>query len=65
MVTFSFEANCNSNLALITAAGMVSGNTYYVKYGSDAPSNPTTAFHGIYLGGTSSASNQAFDFIAQ
>ena len=65
MVTFSFEANCNSNLALFTATGMVSGNTYYVKYGSDAPTNPTTAFHGLYLGGTSSASTEAFSFIAQ
>ena len=65
MVTFSFESNCTSNLALITATGMVSGTTYYVKYGSDAPTNPTTAFHGLYLGGTSSASNQAFSFVAQ
>ena len=65
MVTFSFEANCNSNLALITATGMVSGSTYYVKYGDQAPSNPITAFHGIYLGGISSASNQAFSFTAQ
>ena len=27
--------------------------------------NPTTAFHGLYLGGTSSASTQAFSFTAQ
>jgi hypothetical protein len=65
MVTFSFEANCNSNLALITATGMTSGSTYYVKYSSDAPTNPTTSFHGLYLGGTSSASTQAFYFTAQ
>jgi hypothetical protein len=65
MVTFSFEANCNSNLALITATGMVSGNTYYVKYSTEAPTNPTTAFHGLYLGGASSASTQAFSFTAQ
>lgn len=65
MVTFSFEANCNSNLALITATGMVSGQSYYVKYGTTAPTNPTTAFHGLYLGGTSSASTQAFSFQAQ
>ena len=65
MVTFSFEANCNSTLALITATGMVSGSTYYVKYGTQAPTNPTTAFHGLYLGGTSSASTQAFSFTAQ
>ena len=65
MVTFSFESNCTSNLALITATGMVSGNTYYVKYGNDAPTNPTTAFHGLYIGGTSSASTQGFSFQAQ
>ena len=65
MVTFSFEANCSSNLALITATGMAHGSTYYVKYGTSAPTNPTTAFHGIYLGGTSSASTQAFSFTAQ
>lgn len=65
MVTFSFEANCTSNLALITATGMVSGSTYYVKFGDVAPTNPTTAFHGIYLGGSSSASTQAFSFTAQ
>ena len=65
MVTFSFEANCSSSLAFITATGMVSGSTYYVKYGNQAPSNPTTAFHGLYLGGTSSASTQAFSFTAQ
>ena len=65
MVTFSFEANCNSTLALITATGMVSGQTYYVNYGTQAPTNPTTEFHGLYLGGTSSASTQAFSFTAQ
>ena len=65
MVTFSFEANCNSTLALITATGMTSGSTYYVKYSDQAPTNPTTAFHGLYLGGSSSASNQAFSFTAQ
>ena len=65
MVTFSFEGNCSSTLALITATGMVSGSTYYVKYGNDAPTNPTASFHGLYLGGTSSASNQAFNFTAQ
>lgn len=65
MVTFSFDANCSSTLVLITATGMVSGSTYYVKYGTEAPTNPTTAFHGLYLGGSSSASTQAFSFTAQ
>ena len=65
MITFSFEANCSSRLSLFTATGMVSGNTYYMKYGTSAPANPTTSFHGVYLGGTSSASTQAFSFTAQ
>ena len=65
LVTFSFEANCSSTLALITATGMEHGSTYYVKYGSQAPTNTTTAFHGLYLGGTSSASTPAFTFTAQ
>lgn len=65
MVTFSFEANCSSSLALITATGMAHGSTYYVKYSNTAPTNPTTAFHGLYLGGTSAASTQAFSFTAQ
>ena len=65
MVTFSFESNCSSTLALITATGMVSGQTHYVKYGNAAPTNPTTSFHGLYLGGTPSASSQAFSFQAQ
>ena len=65
MVTFSFEGNCSSTLALITATGMVSGQTYYVKYSTTAPTNQATEFHGLYLGGTSSASDQAFNFTAQ
>ncbi len=65
LVTFSFEGNCTSKLALITATGMQHGSTYYVKYGTQAPTNPTTVFHGLYLGGTSSASTQAFSFTAQ
>ncbi len=65
LVTFSFEGNCTSKLALITATGMQHGSTYYVKYSTQAPTNPTTVFHGLYLGGTSSASTQAFSFTAQ
>ncbi len=65
MITFSVEGNCTSRLSLFTATGMVSGNTYYMKYGNSVPTNPTTSFHGIYLGGTSSASSQAFSFTAQ
>ena len=65
MVTFSFEANCSSTLALITATGMVSGQTYYVNYGTQAPTGTTTEFHGLYLGGTSSATTQGFSFTAQ
>lgn len=50
LVTYSFEAACNSTLALFTAKGMVKGSTYNVKYSTAAPTDASTAFHGLYLG---------------
>lgn len=61
LVTFSFEASCNSTLSLITATGMKSGNSYNIKYSTIEPSDATTVWHGLYLGcshvGTTSAIN--------
>lgn len=50
LVTYSFEGNVNSSCQLITATGMVKGSTYTVKYGTSAPTDATTVFHGLYLG---------------
>lgn len=56
LVTYSFEAACNSTLALFTAKGMVKGSNYNVKYSTAAPTDATTAFHGLYLGSTAKGS---------
>ncbi len=52
LVTYSFEAGVNSTLALFTAKGMTSGSSYNVKYSTSAPTDATTAWHGLYLGST-------------
>lgn len=61
LVTYSFEGNVNSSCQLITAAGMVKGSSYTIKYSTTAPTDATTAFHGLYLGssakGTSSVTS--------
>ena len=49
-MTFSFDANCSSTLSLFTAKGMVSGSKYNIKSSNTAPTDATTAFHGLYLG---------------
>lgn len=59
LLTYSFEANVSSSLSLITAKGMVKGSTYNVKYSTTAPTDATSAYHGLYIGsshkGTTSA----------
>ena len=65
LVTYSFPASVSSNLALFTATGMVKGSTYYVKYSTTAPTNATTAWHGLYLGSTATGSTQLTSFTAQ
>lgn len=59
LVTYSFEGSCTSSLSLFTAKGMVKGSKYTVKYSTSAPTDATTAWHGLYLGssqvGTTSA----------
>ena len=50
LVTYSVEASCSSSLSLFTATGMVKGSKYNVKYSTTAPTDATTAWHGLYLG---------------
>ena len=57
LVTYSFPVSFSSSLSLITAKGMTKGGTYQVKYGSTAPTDATTAFHGVYLGSSAQGSN--------
>ena len=50
LLTYSFPVSCSSSLSLFTAKGMVKGSTYNVKYSTTAPTDATTAWHGLYLG---------------
>jgi hypothetical protein len=65
LVTYSFEGSCSSSLSLFTATGMVKGSTYNVKYSTSAPTNATTAWHGIYLGSTATGTTSVTSFTAQ
>lgn len=65
LVTYSFEAGCNSSLALFTATGMVKGSSYNVKYSTSAPSDATTAWHGLYLGSSAKGTTAVTTFTAK
>lgn len=64
LVTYSLPASLNSSLSLFTAKGMVKGSTYTLKSSTTAPTNATTAWHGIYLGSTASGSKSVTSFTA-
>ena len=61
LMTYSFPASCSSSLSLFTAKGMTKNSSYNVKYSTTAPTDATTAWHGLYLGsshvGTSSVTS--------
>lgn len=63
--TYSFPTSCSSRLAFFTAKGMKSGTTYYVKSSRTAPTDATTAFHGLYLGSTAVGSTSVTSFTAK
>ena len=65
LVTYSFEASCSSTLALFTATGMVKGSSYTVKYSTSAPTDATTAWHGLYLGSSAAGTTSVTSFTAQ
>lgn len=65
LVTYSFPASVSSSLALMTATGMVKGSTYYVKYSTTAPTDATTAWHGLYIGSSHAGTSQLTSFTAQ
>jgi len=65
LVTYSFEASCSSSLALFTATGMVKNTTYYVKSATTAPTDATTAWHGLYLGSTATGTTSVTSFTAK
>lgn len=64
LITYSFPASCSSTLSLFTAKGMVKGSTYNVKYNTTAPTDATTAWHGLYLGSSHVGTNSVTSFTA-
>ena len=65
LVTYSFEASCSSSLSLFTATGMVKGSSYNVKSSTSAPTDATTAWHGLYLGSSATGDKAVTSFTAQ
>ena len=65
LVTYSFPASVSSTLSLITANGMKKGQTYNIKYSTTAPTDATTAWHGLYLGSTATGTTSVTSFTAQ
>jgi len=64
LLTYSFPASCSSSLSLFTAKGMVKGQTYSVKYSTTAPTDATTAWHGLYLGSSHKGTTNAISSIS-
>ena len=56
LVTYSFEAAFSNKCSLLTATGMKSGSTYYVKSSTTAPTDAVTSWHGLYLGSSATGS---------
>ena len=65
LITYSMEASLSSSLSLFTAKGMVKGQSYTIKYSTTAPTNATTAWHGVYLGSTHQGTSSFTSFTAQ
>lgn len=65
LITYSMEASLSSSLSLFTAKGMTKGQSYTVKYSTTAPTNATTAWHGVYLGSSHQGSSSFTSFTAQ
>lgn len=59
LVTYSFATTApSSTLTLLTAKGMVKGSTYYLTSSTTAPTDATTAFHGLYIGSSAKGSTE-------
>ena len=65
LVTFQLPVTISSSCTFITATGMKSGSTYTIKSSSSAPSDATTAWHGLYLGSSATGSTSVTSFTAK
>lgn len=65
LITYSVEAGFSSKLSLFTAKGMTKNQSYTIKYSTTAPTDATTAWHGVYLGSTQQGTTSFTSFTAQ
>ena len=65
LVTYSFAAKVSNSLSFITAKGMTKSGTYNIWSSTTAPTDATTAFHGLYLGSSAVGSNKVYSFTAK
>ena len=65
LITYSVEAGFSSKLSLFTAKGMTKSQTYTIEYSTSAPTNATTAWHGVYLGSSATGTTSFTSFTAQ
>ena len=65
LITYSMEASLSSSLSLFTAKGMTKNQSYTIKYSTTAPTDATTAWHGVYLGSTHQGTTSFTSFTAQ
>ncbi len=65
LITYSLEASLSSSLSLFTAKGMTKNQSYTIKYSTTAPTDATTAWHGVYLGSSHQGTTSFTSFTAQ
>lgn len=65
LITYSMEASLSSSLSLFTAKGMTKNQSYTIKYSTTAPTDATTAWHGVYLGSSATGTTSFTSFTAQ
>lgn len=58
LVTYSLPSSLSSSLALFTATGMVKGSKYYLWSSASAPTDATTAWHGMYIGSSTKGNTE-------
>lgn len=65
LVTFQLPVAINSTCTFITATGMKSGSKYTIKSSDTAPTDATTAWHGLYLGSSATGTESVTSFTAK
>lgn len=65
LVTYCLDSNVTSQSSMFTADGMQKGSSYTLKWGTEAPTDASTSFHGIYLGSSLTGTTSVTSFTAK